>query len=229
VAASLLPERVQLVIEKLEPFALTYSLAIDAARRNPRQVVLPSAPFALDPSASSAEPHAPALRARLRDDRHATQPRSTDDLKSPSNWAGVAITARTQGSATGRSCLLAFVRDVAGRVEAREKLRAGAGRGPATGVCRKGIGYWASESELAFTSGSRQGLGGGGGICPLLCRGALGFSAAEDALGRPGFGLARAARGPSLSTRSVGHRSCDGVTRRSLPAKTGAFGSVGAT
>jgi hypothetical protein len=39
-----------------------------------------------------------ALRARLRDDRRATQPPSTDDLESPSNWAGVAITARTQGT-----------------------------------------------------------------------------------------------------------------------------------
>jgi hypothetical protein len=36
---------------------------------------------------------------RLRDDRRATQPRSSDDLERPSNWAGVAITARTQGSA----------------------------------------------------------------------------------------------------------------------------------
>jgi hypothetical protein len=43
-----------------------------------------------------------ALRARLRDDRRATQPRSTDDLQSPSNWAGVAITARTQGSTSER-------------------------------------------------------------------------------------------------------------------------------
>jgi hypothetical protein len=41
-----------------------------------------------------------ALRTRLRDDRRATQPRSTDDLESPSNWAGVAITARTQDRST---------------------------------------------------------------------------------------------------------------------------------
>jgi hypothetical protein len=40
----------------------------------------------------------PRPRARLRDDRRATQPRSADDLQNPSNWAGVAITARTQGS-----------------------------------------------------------------------------------------------------------------------------------
>ena len=44
-------------------------------------------------------PRAPRPRARLRDDRRATQPRGADDLESPSNWAGVAITARTQGSA----------------------------------------------------------------------------------------------------------------------------------
>lgn len=37
------------------------------------------------------------LRARLRDDR-ATQPRSADDLESPSIEAGVAITARTHAS-----------------------------------------------------------------------------------------------------------------------------------
>jgi hypothetical protein len=62
VAARLVPERVRFVIEKREPFALTNSLAIDAARRNPREAVLAwfSAPFALDASASSAEPHAPA-------------------------------------------------------------------------------------------------------------------------------------------------------------------------
>jgi hypothetical protein len=43
-------------------------------------------------------PRSARPRARLRDDRRATQPPSSDDLKSPSNWAGVAITARTQGS-----------------------------------------------------------------------------------------------------------------------------------
>jgi hypothetical protein len=50
-----------------------------------------------------AHPRAPRPRARLRDDRRATQPRSSDDLESPSNWAGVAITARTQASLVRRS------------------------------------------------------------------------------------------------------------------------------
>jgi hypothetical protein len=61
-AARRVRERVQLATENLEPFALSYSLAIDAARRNPRELVSAwfSAPFALDASASSAEPHAPA-------------------------------------------------------------------------------------------------------------------------------------------------------------------------
>jgi hypothetical protein len=45
---------------------------------------------------------APRPRARLRDDRRATQPRSSDDLESPSNWAGVAITARTQATSYER-------------------------------------------------------------------------------------------------------------------------------
>ena len=39
---------------------------------------------------------APRPRARLRDERRATQAPDTDDLQSPSIWAGVAITARTQ-------------------------------------------------------------------------------------------------------------------------------------
>jgi hypothetical protein len=53
-------ERVRLIREKREQFALTYSLAIDAARRSPSEAVLAwfSAPFALDASASSAEPYA---------------------------------------------------------------------------------------------------------------------------------------------------------------------------
>ena len=43
-----------------------------------------------------------ALRARLRDDRRATQPPGADDLESSSNWAGVATTARTQGTLSGQ-------------------------------------------------------------------------------------------------------------------------------
>lgn len=59
-AGRLVPERVQLVIEKREPFALTHPLAIDAPRRNPRELGLAQfiAPVALDASACSAEPHA---------------------------------------------------------------------------------------------------------------------------------------------------------------------------
>ena len=51
-------------------------------------------------------PRSARPRARLRDDRRATQPRSSDDQESPSNWAGVAITARTQGSACATRQLL---------------------------------------------------------------------------------------------------------------------------
>ena len=54
-------------------------------------------------------PRSARPRARLRDDRRATQPRSSDDQESPSNWAGVAITARTQGT----SCVQAPGRPVA--------------------------------------------------------------------------------------------------------------------
>ena len=66
-------ERVRLVREKRERFALTYSLAIDAARRSPREAVLTwfSAPFALDASASSAEPYAPAQDEDEASDQHA--------------------------------------------------------------------------------------------------------------------------------------------------------------
>jgi hypothetical protein len=53
-----------------------------------------------------------ALRAQLRDDRRATQPGSSDDPENPSNWAGVAITARTQGSPS--KTLAAPARDASG-------------------------------------------------------------------------------------------------------------------
>jgi hypothetical protein len=49
-------------------------------------------------------------------------------------------------------------------------------------------------------------------------RGALGFAAAENAIGIAAFGLGDAAHNPSLPTRSAGRRSCHGVTRRPLPA-----------
>jgi hypothetical protein len=49
-----------------------------------------------------AHPRAPRPRARLRDDRRATQPPSSDDLQRPSNWVGVATIARTQERLTGR-------------------------------------------------------------------------------------------------------------------------------
>ncbi len=67
-SAWLVRERVQLVIENREPFALTYSLAIDAAGRNPREMMLAwfSAPFVLDAGAYSAEPHARPGREKQR-------------------------------------------------------------------------------------------------------------------------------------------------------------------
>jgi hypothetical protein len=53
-----------------------------------------------------ADRHGASPSGSACDDRRATQPRSADDPESPSTWAGVAITARTQERSTNIESVL---------------------------------------------------------------------------------------------------------------------------